>query len=197
MVVHRYESTKEEVNKTKGPVIFLAGPTVRGNQLTLQPSWRFEAIDICKKLGFEGSLIIPEFTDIRESDKGRFDLPLWEHNGLKRADCVLFWINRSRELWGLNTNSEQGLWLGRSPIKLVYGRPDDAFRIHYNDIMWNEIMNESIGIRSSDVKIYNTLEDTIKKAIIKAYKIDRIRNSGYYKILNFISFNLLKRVYGL
>ena len=71
MTIHRYESTQEQVRETNGPVIFLAGPTVRGNQQHLQPSWRFEAIDICKKLGFDGSLIVPEFTNIAESDKGR------------------------------------------------------------------------------------------------------------------------------
>jgi hypothetical protein len=42
----------------------------------------------------------------------------------------------------LNTNSEHGFWLAKDPTKLVYGRPDDAFRIAYNDIMHNRIYQE-------------------------------------------------------
>jgi hypothetical protein len=78
----RYESSLQEVNNTQGPVIFLAGPTVRGNQTHLI-SWRFEAIDIFKSLGFKGSLVVPEFTSKTESDKGKNDIPLWENNGLR------------------------------------------------------------------------------------------------------------------
>ena len=160
MKIHRYESSIEQVNATVKPTIFLAGPTVRGNQPHLT-SWRFEAIEIFDKLGFTGSLIIPEFIDKTESDKGRIDLPLWEHNGLTVADCILFWIPRTRELIGLNTNSEQGFWLARCPGKLVYGRPDNAYRIQYNDIMWNQTFKE-LGMQR---QIYNTLEDTVKASI--------------------------------
>lgn len=167
MNVYRYETPKEEILSLGGPVIFLAGPTVRGNQLHLQPSWRFEAIELLKKHGFDGSVIVPEFTDLKESDKGRVELPIWEHTGLTKAHCILFWINRSRELWGLNTNSEQGYWLGKDPLKLEYGRPDDAFRIQYNDIMWNRIFSE-MGIERS---IYNSLEDTVLASIRRAAEI--------------------------
>ena len=160
MNIFRYETSNEVVKNVEGPVIFLAGPTVRGNQQHLT-SWRFEAIEIFKKLGFDGTLVIPEFTDKTESDKGRVELPIWEHNGLTRADCILFWICRTRELYGLNTNSEHGYWLAKAPEKLVYGRPDDAFRIQYNDIMWNQVYAE----RHTTQPIYNTLEDTIKASI--------------------------------
>lgn len=162
MIVHRYESTKEQVNDTKGPVIFLAGPTVRGNQVKLQPSWRFAAIDLFKKHEFSGSLIVPEFTDITESDKGRFDLPRWESNGMRRADCILFWICRTRELWGLNTNSEHSYWLAKDPHRMVYGRPDDGYRIQYNDIQWAE----EFELRGEEMlPIFNSLEDTIIHSI--------------------------------
>ena len=43
MKIFRYENSKDDVKNVKGPVIFLAGPTVRGNQQHLT-SWRFEAI---------------------------------------------------------------------------------------------------------------------------------------------------------
>lgn len=173
MIIHRYESTHEQVNNTKGPVIFLAGPTVRGNQQHLQPSWRFAAIDICKKLGFEGSLIIPEFTDIAESDKGRLELPLWEYNGLKRADAITFWIPRTRELIGLTTNFEHGYWMGRNIQKVVYGRPDESFRNTYTDIMWNEIHRE-LGL-ARNTQIHNTLEDTLVQSIEVANTCSELR----------------------
>lgn len=166
MNIFRYNTSIEDINNTKGPSIFLAGPTVRGNQTHLT-SWRFEAIEIFKSLDFEGSLIIPEFIDKTESDKGRFELPIWEHNGLTKADVILFWVCRTRELYGLNTNSEHGYWLAKNPSKLVYARPDDAFRIQYNDIMHNQVYKE-LGI---DEPIYNTLEDGIKASINKAMKL--------------------------
>lgn len=160
MQVYRYGTPNDIITNTKGIVIFLAGPTVRGNQQHLT-SWRIEAIKLFEEIGFQGTLIVPEFEDKTESDKGRVELPLWEHNGLKRADCILFWIPRTRELWGLNTNSEQGYWLGKDPRKLVYGRPDDAFRIQYNDIMWNQIFSEIREERD----IHNSLVNTIMASI--------------------------------
>ena len=154
--------TKLEINNFNGPVIFLAGPTVRGNQYDkLGPSWRVKACKLLKEYGFDGAVVLPEFTNPYESDKGRTELPVWEHNGLTRADCILFWLPRTRELWGLNTNSEHGFWLAKDPLKLVYGRPDDAFRIAYNDIMHNQIYHELDTTRP----IYNTLEDTVKASI--------------------------------
>lgn len=161
MKVFKYENSKEEINLFNGPVIFLAGPTVRGNQVHLGPSWRVRACELLKEYGVEGGVVLPEFTDPYESDKGRVELPIWEHNGLTRADCILFWLPRTRELWGLNTNSEHGFWLAKDPTKLVYGRPDDAFRIAYNDIMHNQIYSELGTTRP----IFNTLEDTIKASI--------------------------------
>lgn len=166
MNIFRYETPNEVVANIEGPVIFLAGPTVRGNQQHLGPSWRFEAIEIFEKLGFDGTLVIPEFTSKTESDKGRVELPIWEHTGLTRADCILFWICRTRELYGLNTNSEHGYWLAKAPEKLVYGRPDDAFRIQYNDIMHDRIYFELGTTRP----IFNTLEDTINASIELANK---------------------------
>lgn len=162
MKVFRYDTPIDIINRTKGPSIFLAGPTVRGNQQHLT-SWRFQAIDIFKSLGFEGSLIVPEFIDKTESDKGRFELPIWEHNGLSKADIILFWVCRTRELYGLNTNSEHGYWLAKNPYKLIYARPDDAFRIQYNDIMHNQVYKE-LGVEEP---IYNSLEEGIKACIRK------------------------------
>jgi nucleoside 2-deoxyribosyltransferase len=161
--VFRYEDSEESVTNVEGPTVFLAGPTVRGNQPHLT-SWRFEAIELFKEKKFVGSLFVPEFTDKTVSDKGKNWVPMWEFNGLKRADCILFWIPRTRELIGLTTNWEHGYWMGRALDKMVYGRPNDAFRIDYIDTMWNAIHSE-IGKPGS---IYDTLGGTISASIYNA-----------------------------
>ena len=46
MKIFRYEDSPESVRDVEGKTVFLAGPTVRGNQQHLT-SWRFEAIENC------------------------------------------------------------------------------------------------------------------------------------------------------
>jgi nucleoside 2-deoxyribosyltransferase len=168
MIVHRYESTQQEVNDTKGPVVFLAGPTVRGHQPHLI-SWRAEAIKIFKNLEFSGSLIVPEFTSKTESDKGRNDIPLWENNGLRRADVLLFWIPRTRELIGLTTNFELGYWFAKRPENIVLGFPplgsENSYRNNYIDIMMRQYALEN----GKEFVIHDTLQETIEAAIVKSF----------------------------
>jgi nucleoside 2-deoxyribosyltransferase len=161
MEVFRYERSEEDVRNIEGTSIFLAGPTVRGNQPHLT-SWRFAAIEEFKNQGFDGTLIVPEFTSQTESDKGKDWIPLWEYNGLEKSDCIMFWIPRTRELIGLTTNWELGYWIGNEPEKIVYGRPDDAYRIRYLDIMWERTF---IARQQYVPEIYHTMESTIAAAI--------------------------------
>ena len=158
MKVYTYENSEEEINSINIDSVFLAGPTVRQNQPHLI-SWRTEALAIFERLNYTGAVIIPEFK-VRP-DNIDFDIPLWEYNGLKKCDCVLFWIPRTEELIGLTTNWEHGFWVGRCIEKVIYGRPDNAYRIKYTDIMWNEIRKE-MNLHN---KIHNNLEDTIKGSI--------------------------------
>lgn len=171
----RYETLVEDIDLRK-QTVFLAGPTVRGNQPHLT-SWRFEAARLFREEGFEGNLIIPEFTDRKESDQFRYDIPQWEFFGLTNAHAIMFWIPRTRELIGLTTNHELGYWMARDRGKVIYGRPNDAFRMTYCDIMWVEDAKR----RQRDVRkwcsdnaqndpnirqavacpIYNTLEKTV------------------------------------
>lgn len=164
MKVHRYEESEETVRAINRPSVFLAGPTVRGHQPHLT-SWRFAAIEEFKRQGFDGDLIVPEFTSKTESDKGKEWIPKWEYNGLKKADAILFWIPRTRELIALTTNMEFGYWQGRDPYKMIYGRPDDAYRIGYLDVMWKEASTEN---KFYEPNIYNTLESTIEASIALA-----------------------------
>lgn len=166
VTVHRYEESEDSISSIKAPSIFLAGPTVRGNQPHLT-SWRFEAIEEFKRQGFEGDLIVPEFTSKTESDKDKAWVPMWEYNGLKKADCILFWVPRTRELIALTTNMEFGYWQGREPQKMIYGRPDDAYRMGYLDIMWKAVAEEN---GSYEPNIYNTLAETIAASIEMANK---------------------------
>ncbi len=163
MNILRYETPKEEfINYTDKPIIFLAGPTVRGNQPHLT-SWRFEAIDEFERQGFDGTLIVPEFTSKTESDQHRPDIPVWEFVGLQIANCIMFWIPRTRELIGLTTNWEHGYWVARDQYKVVYGRPDDAYRMGYLDIMWNQVVYPKDKVNSI---IRNTLSATVAASII-------------------------------
>lgn len=164
MEVFRYEQSLADMMDYPRPIIFLAGPTVRGNQPHLT-SWRFEAIEEFQRQGFDGALIVPEFTSKTESDKGKLWIPAWEFAGLCVSDVNLFWIPRTKELIGLTTNHEHGYWLARKPRKLVYGRPDDSYRNTYLDLMFDfDAQQEN---RPQDL-IYNTLRDTIKESIERA-----------------------------
>jgi hypothetical protein len=162
----RYNVFPKDIDYTLDSV-FLAGPTVRGNQPHLK-SWRPECIDEFKAQGFSGNLIIPEFPDPYESDQPRVDLPLWEFDGLRKCHCILFWIPRTRELIGLTTNHELGYWMGRDMEKVVYGRPNGAYRTQYLDIMWVETYKERYG-RNDGVNIYTNLKDLVGAADIKSH----------------------------
>ena len=161
----RYETFQKDVDYSL-PSVFLAGPTVRGNQTHLT-SWRLEAIELFKKNGFDGNLIIPEFTEKYESDQHRYDLPIWEFEGLRKCNCIMFWIPRTRELIGLTTNFELGYWMGREREKVVYGRPNDAYRINYLDTMWVEDLKERFG-QNAGAPVHTTLEKTVRASIERA-----------------------------
>ena len=160
----RYETPQTHVDYFL-PSIFLAGPTVRGNQTHLT-SWRFEAVEEFKKQGFQGNLIIPEFVSKTESDKYRYDLPAWEYYGLSHSNVIMFWIPRTRELIGLTTNFEIGFWMARDIRKCIYGRPNDAYRMKYVDIMW-ELYNKEIRGETMVPDIHDNLPDTVNAALLK------------------------------
>lgn len=155
----RYETPINHIDKSI-PSIFLAGPTVRGNQPHLT-SWRFEAVELFEKNAFDGNIIIPEFSDKTESDKYRYDLPVWENETMTLSDVIMFWVSRTRELIALTTNHEFGYWMARNRDGMIYGRPDTAYRIIYNDIMWVE----DSKWQKKKCPIYNTLPKTVDAAL--------------------------------
>lgn len=156
----RYETPSSEFASHPGPYIFLAGPTVRSHQQHLLPSWRLAATDEFASRRFNGTLIIPEFTEFKKPLPD-LDLPIWEYAGLKMADCIMFWIPRTRELIGLTTNVEIGYWL-RDRHRVVYGRPDDAYHIDYLDTLWlKDFQEHGVGTPV----IYKNLPDTVAAAL--------------------------------
>jgi hypothetical protein len=160
----RYETFQKDVDY-KLPSIFLAGPTVRGNQTHLT-SWRIEAVKLFKSNGFNGNLIIPEFKSKTESDQVRYDIPLWEFEGLKKCHVIMFWIPRTKELIALTTNHEMGYWMVRDRNKVIYGRPNDAYRMSYLDIMWVEDYKDRFS-KNHGSHIYTSLKNTVIASIGK------------------------------
>lgn len=157
----RYETPIKDID-FRLQTIFLAGPTVRGNQPHLT-SWRLDAVTEFKRRGFAGNLIIPEFSNRKESDQFRYDIPQWEYAGLQMAHCIMFWIPRTKELIGLTTNHELGYWMALDRSKVVYGRPNDAYRMTYCDIMWVEDAKRRSDLIGTyfPCPIYTTLEKTV------------------------------------
>ncbi len=118
------------------PSIFLAGPSPRSAAV---PSWRPDALRLLGSLGFGGVVLLPEHRDKGGGDYYA-DYVEWEYIGLSHATVIAFWVpRRLADLPGLTTNVEFGLWLGRSPERVVYGRPDDADRIRYLDWLYGKL----------------------------------------------------------
>lgn len=164
----RYETLHDTVDYNLTQSIFLAGPTVRGYQPHLK-SWRPAAVKLLQEKGFKGNVVIPEFTNKVESDKYRYDIPEWEFEGLRKCQVILVWLPRTKELIGLTTNWEHGYWVAREREKMVYGRPDDAYRVQYLDIMWaadaRDRQERDPEHKYVPCPIYNTLEKTVDAAL--------------------------------
>lgn len=126
-LVYTLEPFPERVFKS----IFLAGPTPRSNNVL---SWRPAALQILKDKGFDGVVYIPESRDgnfgRQFTEEEYQEQLLWENQGLKTADCILFWVPRQMDTMpALTTNVEFGLYahFGKS----VLGAPDNAENVRY------------------------------------------------------------------
>jgi hypothetical protein len=107
--------------------IFLAGPTAGEGKF----SWRTDAIEMFRQLGFDGHLFVPEPNGFDWPTPEQHDAIVdWEVDGLNRADCILFWVPRNMETMpGLTTNIEYGEWFKSG--KVVLGSPGDAPKMDY------------------------------------------------------------------
>lgn len=136
--------------------IFLAGPTSRKplSEWKGDDLWRQDAILILTDLKFNGDVFVPEYRfETSERFDTREDMYSWEQNGLERADCILFWVPRSRDLPAFTTNQEWGAWKGSG--KAVLGYPDYATKMHY--MHWHA---DRCG-----VSVYHDLREACMKAM--------------------------------
>lgn len=131
--------------------LFLAGPTPRNDQT---PSWRPEALRVLERLGYDGHVFVPEKRGGGWNTDYNAQIE-WEEDGLKRADCILFWIPRVMpHMAGLTTNVEFGRWYESG--KVVLGTPPEAEHVSYLRYY----------ARKFNVPTSDTLEETAAAAIV-------------------------------
>ena len=131
--------------------IFLAGPTPRKADVK---SWRPEAIELLKKIGFMETVFVPERRDWTASFDYTNQID-WEYEAMTNCSAILFWVPRHYpDMKALTTNVEFGLFI-KNP-KSTYGRPDDAEDCKYLDWCYRKYR---------DKKPCNTLKDTVRCAV--------------------------------
>jgi hypothetical protein len=123
-----------ETLSSQHPSIFLAGPTPRSPEVR---SWRPEAVDILKELGFAGAVLVPERRDWSVEFSYRDQLE-WEFEALETCSVIAFWVPRDMQtLPGFTTNVEFGRYVGSG--RCVYGRPDGSPHTSYLDWLYRKL----------------------------------------------------------
>jgi hypothetical protein len=116
--------------------LFLAGPTPRSSNVI---SWRIQALKLLEELGYKGNVSVPERTNW-SIQFDYCDQADWEEFALDRCKTIIFWVPRQfPDMKALTTNVEFGIYITKSPDKIVYGRPDNAEQIRYLDYKYSKI----------------------------------------------------------
>ena len=139
----------------QSPGIFLAGPTPR--KATVK-SWRPNAIEILEKLGFTGTVLVPERKDwsVKFDYTDQVD---WEHDSMANAKAIVIWVPRCLETMpAFTTNVEFGYWLVKRPEAVLYGRPDLAPNTRYLDWLY---------VKETARPVHDSLESLLQSAIDK------------------------------
>jgi hypothetical protein len=139
--------------------IFLAGPTPRDEET---PTWRPEAIDILRDLGFTGTVFVPENDSWSKHDRYD-DQIVWEWEALKVSTAIVFWIPRDlslnskgqQKMPAFTTNVEFGLY-ARSG-KCLLGSPAGAAKMSYLNALALEC----------NVPLYSSLHEVLAAAVEK------------------------------
>jgi nucleoside 2-deoxyribosyltransferase-like protein len=133
------------------PSIFLAGPTPRSSDVS---SWRPEALDLLRGLGFAGTVLVPERRDW-SVQFDYLDQVEWEFTGLEGCSVIAFWVPRHPEtLQGYTTNVEFGRYIGLG--RCIYGRPDGAPHTRFLDWFYAKLTG-----RRPEVTLLATMEAAV------------------------------------
>lgn len=134
-----YYSDENIDNIEKGG-LFLAGPTPR-DETTI--SWRIEALEYLKE--YDGNIFIPE----RKNGWDNFDYVDqidWELNAMDKSEHLMFWIPRNLQTMpAFTSNIEFGYNIKNRDF--FYGRPDDAPKCRYLDVLYKK--HKSLPILNS------------------------------------------------
>ena len=103
MKVRYYGDKIEKNNKA----ISLCGPTTRSNKII---SWRKEAIDILKNIGYDGIVYIPEAKDKNFAFKTKEDQLFWERECYINSNVIVFWVPRKFSI-NVRFNYKCRIWL--------------------------------------------------------------------------------------
>lgn len=137
--------------------IFLAGPTPRGEKV---PTWRPQALETLRSLGFDGTVYVPESHDWAKHDNYEDQID-WEWAGLDTARVVVFWVPRDLELDengemkmpAFTTNVEYGLMAMGG--KCLLGTPEDAPKTKYLKRL----------AKRAHIPMFDNLEDLLAAAV--------------------------------
>ena len=107
--------------------VFLAGPTPREHTV---PSWRPEALQILKGLGFQGAVFVPE-DEVWGMSGSKEQQIAWEWHALCETSVIAFWVPRDIHggMPAFTTNVEFGMFVGSG--KAILGYPESANKMSY------------------------------------------------------------------
>ncbi|MBY3151292.1 hypothetical protein HFO56_02685 [Rhizobium laguerreae] len=139
--------------------IFLAGPTPRDEDT---PTWRPEALDILRDLGFAGTVYVPENDTWSKHDRYD-DQIVWEWEALSVSSAIVFWVPRDltpndkgqQKMPAFTTNVEFGLY-ARSG-KCLMGSPMGAPKMDYLNAL----------ARECGIPIYTGLREVLEAAVAR------------------------------
>lgn len=152
--------------------IFLAGPTLRNDRFI--NSWRYEAVNILRDLGFKGSVYIPESKtgDYKSIGYSKKEYSEWEWERLEKSDIILFWIPRKLDILpGFTTNIEFGRYITLCPEKVVLGYPSDSPKNEYLGLLYERFNKDGISYE---------LKETIEKALWRMDLFKKIKHNALW-----------------
>ncbi len=130
--------------------IMLVGPTPREGHVS---SWRPEAIQILKNLGYDGVVFVPEGEHNTWTTSYEMQIET-EERMLHTADCIVCWVPRELvTMPAFTTNDEYGTW--KYSGKVVFGAPEGAAKVRYQQYYANKL----------SIPSHLTLESTLVSAM--------------------------------